>query len=96
MNLKQITLLLTYAVFKSHTSLYLHKQVVHKKDLAEHLCDHCGKAFPNQAKLRGHVAAIHSREAPYRCGLCAARFSWHSCLSRHVRRVHRKRDTEHH
>ncbi|XP_072946794.1 uncharacterized protein [Epargyreus clarus] len=78
-------------VFKSHTSLYLHKQVVHTKDNAEHLCDHCGKPFPNQAKLRSHITALHSGEAPYRCSSCAARFSWHSCLSRHVRRVHRKR-----
>ncbi|KPJ00474.1 Zinc finger protein 57 [Papilio xuthus] len=80
-------------VFKSHTSLYLHKQNVHEKDQAGHLCHHCGKAFPNQAKLRGHVSGLHSREAPYKCGTCNARFSWHSCLSRHVRRVHRKRDT---
>ncbi|KPJ19319.1 U3 small nucleolar ribonucleoprotein IMP3 [Papilio machaon] len=82
-------------VFKSHTSLYLHKQNVHEKDQAAHLCHHCGKAFPNQAKLRGHVSGLHSREAPYKCGTCNARFSWHSCLSRHVRRVHRKRDTAH-
>ncbi|XP_045541330.1 zinc finger protein 91-like [Papilio machaon] len=82
-------------VFKSHTSLYLHKQNVHEKDQAAHLCHHCGKAFPNQAKLRGHVSGLHSREAPYKCGTCNARFSWHSCLSRHVRRVHRKRDTTH-
>ncbi|KAL4718359.1 hypothetical protein ACJJTC_016675 [Scirpophaga incertulas] len=76
-------------IFKSHTSLYLHKQVVHKKDSAEHLCDHCGKHFPNQAKLRSHIVALHSGEAPYRCARCPARFSWHSCLSRHARRVHR-------
>ncbi|XP_013141783.1 PREDICTED: zinc finger protein 595-like [Papilio polytes] len=80
-------------VFKSHTSLYLHKQNVHEKDQAGHLCHHCGKAFPNQAKLRGHVSGLHAREAPYKCVSCSARFSWHSCLSRHVRRVHRKRDT---
>ncbi|KAM3955990.1 LOW QUALITY PROTEIN: zinc finger protein 711 [Aphomia sociella] len=76
-------------VFKSHTSLYLHKQVVHQKGHAEHLCDHCGKPFPNQAKLRSHMTALHSGAAPYRCVSCPARFSWHSCLSRHQRRVHR-------
>ncbi|KAL0858403.1 hypothetical protein ABMA27_012283 [Loxostege sticticalis] len=79
-------------VFKSHTSLYLHKQVVHKKDNAEHLCDHCGKHFPNKAKLRSHIIALHSASAPYKCSICCARFSWHSCLSRHARRVHRNAD----
>ncbi|XP_068627393.1 zinc finger protein 57-like [Battus philenor] len=73
-------------VFKSNTSLYLHKQNVHQKDQAGHLCQHCGKSFPNQAKLRAHVAGMHGREGPYRCSACGARFSWHSCLSRHVRR----------
>nr|XP_049695797.1 zinc finger X-chromosomal protein [Helicoverpa armigera] len=74
-------------VFKSHTSLYLHKQVVHKKDSAEHLCDHCGKPFPNQGKLRVHVLARHSG-ATHACGACGARFSWLSCLSRHCRNLH--------
>ncbi|XP_073966371.1 uncharacterized protein [Choristoneura fumiferana] len=78
-------------VFKSHTSLYLHKQVVHKKDSAEHLCDHCGKPFPNHAKLRSHIIALHTSESPYKCTTCGARFSWHSCLSRHVRRVHKQK-----
>ncbi|XP_063372087.1 zinc finger protein 91-like [Cydia amplana] len=78
-------------VFKSHTSLYLHKQVVHKKEHAEHLCDHCGKPFPNHAKLRSHIIALHTSESPYKCTSCAARFSWHSCLSRHVRRVHKRK-----
>ncbi|KAJ2941784.1 hypothetical protein O0L34_g10590 [Tuta absoluta] len=76
-------------VFKSHTSLYLHKQVVHKKNNPDHLCDHCGKPFPNRAKLRNHIIALHTTEAPYACSTCNARFSWHSCLSRHVRRVHK-------
>uniref|UniRef100_A0A2A4K4S3 C2H2-type domain-containing protein n=1 Tax=Heliothis virescens TaxID=7102 RepID=A0A2A4K4S3_HELVI len=76
-------------VFKSHTSLYLHKQVVHKKDSAEHLCDHCGKPFPNQGKLRCHVVARHSG-ASHACGSCGARFSWLSCLSRHCRNLHPK------
>ncbi|RVE46031.1 hypothetical protein evm_009311 [Chilo suppressalis] len=75
-------------VFKSHTSLYLHKQVVHKKDNAEHLCDHCGKHFPNRPKLRSHQLALHSGSAPYGCPSCPARFTWRSCLSRHARRVH--------
>ncbi|XP_063392151.1 zinc finger protein 879-like [Cydia fagiglandana] len=78
-------------VFKSHTSLYLHKQVVHKKEHAEHLCDHCGKPFPNHAKLRSHIIALHTSESPYKCTSCAMRFSWHSCLSRHVRRVHKRK-----
>ncbi|XP_048003040.1 GDNF-inducible zinc finger protein 1-like isoform X2 [Leguminivora glycinivorella] len=78
-------------VFKSHTSLYLHKQVVHKKEHTEHLCDHCGKPFPNHAKLRSHIIALHTSESPYKCTSCAARFSWHSCLSRHVRRVHKRK-----
>ncbi|KAJ8706576.1 hypothetical protein PYW07_012654 [Mythimna separata] len=75
-------------VFKSHTSLYLHKQVVHKKDNAEHLCDHCGKPFPNQAKLRCHMMALHSSTSAYKCNTCGARFSWLSCLSRHNKKLH--------
>ncbi|CAH0602501.1 unnamed protein product [Chrysodeixis includens] len=75
-------------VFKSHTSLYLHKQVVHKKDNAEHLCDHCGKPFPNQAKLRCHMQALHSGSSAYKCVTCGARFSWLSCLSRHSKKLH--------
>ncbi|KAJ8704904.1 hypothetical protein PYW08_012224 [Mythimna loreyi] len=75
-------------VFKSHTSLYLHKQVVHKKDNAEHLCDHCGKPFPNQAKLRCHMLALHSSTSAYKCNTCGARFSWLSCLSRHNKKLH--------
>lgn len=78
-------------VFKSHTSLYLHRQVVHKKDNAEHLCDHCGKPFPNHAKLRTHITAVHSGTSAYKCATCGASFSWHSCLSRHVRKVHANR-----
>lgn len=77
-------------VFKSHTSLYLHKKVVHRSDSGDHLCDHCGKAFPNHAKLRTHITAMHTTEQPYKCKLCTASFSWHSCLSRHVKVVHHK------
>ncbi|CAB3241012.1 unnamed protein product [Arctia plantaginis] len=80
-------------VFKSHTSLYLHRQVVHKKDNAEHLCDHCGKPFPNHAKLRSHMTALHSGSSAYKCATCGACFSWHSCLSRHARKVHPPRPT---
>ncbi|XP_059047561.1 zinc finger protein 595-like [Achroia grisella] len=75
-------------VFKTHTSLYCHNQVVHQKGQAELLCDHCGKHFTNNAKLRTHITAIHSHQSPYRCGTCSARFKWHSCLSRHVKRIH--------
>ncbi|CAG9790463.1 unnamed protein product [Diatraea saccharalis] len=75
-------------VFKSHTSLYIHKQVVHKKDSVEHLCDHCGKPFPNRTKLRIHMVALHSGKAQYACARCPAKFNWQSCLSRHSRRVH--------
>ncbi|CAH2064510.1 unnamed protein product, partial [Iphiclides podalirius] len=52
------------------------------------------RAFQNQAKLRAHVTALHSLEAPYRCAACPARFSWHSCLSRHVKKVHRRPEVE--
>ncbi|XP_052748250.1 zinc finger protein 431-like isoform X2 [Galleria mellonella] len=75
-------------VFKTHTSLYCHNQVVHQKGHAELLCDHCGKHFANNAKLRTHITAIHSQQSPYRCGSCSARFKWHSCLSRHLKRIH--------
>ncbi|XP_048482301.1 zinc finger protein 879 [Plutella xylostella] len=78
-------------VFKSHTSLYLHRQVVHGKEHRDHLCDHCGKSFPNNAKLRAHVTALHSG-ASYACAQCGARFNWHSCLSRHVRVLHRNKE----
>ncbi|XP_063836250.1 zinc finger protein 91-like [Ostrinia nubilalis] len=81
-------------VFKSHTALYIHKQV-HNKDSTDHLCDHCGKHFANLARLRCHIVALHTSTAPYKCSVCCAKFSWHSCLSRHARRVHRRppRDT---
>ncbi|XP_052746347.1 zinc finger protein 845 [Bicyclus anynana] len=78
-------------VFKTRNSVYLHKQAVHMKDSLEHLCDHCGKPFPNNAKLRSHILGIHSGGVQYQCALCDARFSWKSCLSRHVRLKHRKR-----
>ncbi|XP_060808508.1 zinc finger protein 28 homolog [Amyelois transitella] len=83
-----------HKVFKSYTSLYLHKEVVHRKDGAGHLCDHCGKSYPNKSKLRCHITALHSGTSPYHCSICPARFSWHSCLSRHVRRAHPKRKKE--
>ncbi|XP_034838828.1 zinc finger protein 883-like [Maniola hyperantus] len=77
-------------VFKTSNSVYLHKQAVHKKDCMEHLCDHCGKGFPNNTKLRNHILGIHSGGALRQCPWCDARFSWQSCLSRHVRQKHRK------
>ncbi|XP_045783012.1 zinc finger protein 423-like isoform X2 [Maniola jurtina] len=76
-------------VFKTSNSVYLHKQAVHKKDCMEHLCDHCGKGFPNNTKLRNHILGIHSGGALRQCPWCDARFSWQSCLSRHVRQKHR-------
>ncbi|KAH9634317.1 hypothetical protein HF086_011577 [Spodoptera exigua] len=77
-----------FQVLKSKTSLYLHKQVVHKTENTEHLCDHCGKSFANQSKLRSHVLALHSAQAAYKCNICGARFSWLSCLSRHTKKLH--------
>ncbi|KOB72042.1 Zinc finger protein 16 [Operophtera brumata] len=46
------------------------------------------RASQRQTNLRSHIIALHTSESPYKCGACGARFSWHSCLSRHVRRVH--------
>ncbi|XP_061381930.1 zinc finger protein 16-like [Danaus plexippus] len=75
-------------VFKTSNSVYLHKQAVHRKDVIEHLCDHCGKPFPNGAKLRAHILGAHG-VSEHACGRCGASFAWHSCLSRHVRQKHR-------
>ncbi|KAF9816275.1 hypothetical protein SFRURICE_003826 [Spodoptera frugiperda] len=54
-------------VLKSKTSLYLHKQVVHRSENTEHLCHHCGRSFANQSKLRNHMLALHSGQAAYKC-----------------------------
>ncbi|XP_039762886.1 zinc finger protein 555-like [Pararge aegeria] len=77
--------------FKCHTSLYVHRQNVHKnKEKKENLCHVCGKSYPNAAKLKYHIVAMHTRETPYRCAQCGAAFGWYSSLYRHVREVHYK------
>nr|XP_034838743.1 gastrula zinc finger protein XlCGF49.1-like [Maniola hyperantus] len=77
--------------FKCHTSLYVHMQNVHKnKEKKENLCHVCGKSYPNAAKLKYHIVAMHTSETPYRCAQCGAAFGWYSSLYRHVREVHYK------
>ncbi|CAH0403995.1 unnamed protein product [Chilo suppressalis] len=81
---------LCHKAYKSHTSLYVHMQNLHRDKKKDNLCHICGKSYQNAAKLKYHIVAMHTSETPYTCGQCGAAFGWYSSLYRHTREVHHK------
>lgn len=59
---------------------------VHDED-KPHQCNHCGKRFHKQAKLRIHLR-VHTGEKPYQCSQCGKYFSQAVNLKKHYRTHH--------
>lgn len=58
-----------------------------KQKKAEHVCDECGKQWDSQYKLKRH-ALTHSKQRPFKCKSCPARFKLEKDVRRHEREVH--------
>ncbi|XP_023612894.1 zinc finger protein 42 homolog [Myotis lucifugus] len=69
---------------KTRRSLKKHLQLVHGP--RNHVCAECGKAFPENSKLKRHFMA-HTGERPFLCTFkgCGKRFSLDFNLRTHVR-----------
>ncbi|KAH3705191.1 zinc finger protein 91-like [Dreissena polymorpha] len=72
-------------------------QLKHPRTLAAHLlqheakqfkCDQCGAGFRRKQYLDTHLL-IHSGERPFMCEECGQSYRSASCLSRHVRHIHK-------
>ncbi|KAK3790168.1 hypothetical protein RRG08_010786 [Elysia crispata] len=51
----------------------------------KHKCEHCEKTFLEKSKLLAHVAARHTQEQVYKCGICGKSYANKSSLVRHER-----------
>ena len=74
--------------FSQVVLLLRHRRMVHAR-VKPCACETCGKAFPNNGKLRRH-AMIHTGEKPYSCDLCDRSFNQTVNLSRHMQHSHPK------
>jgi KRAB domain-containing zinc finger protein len=72
--------------FKSGRGLKYHMNI--HNNIAEYLCDDCGRAFVTRQKLINHRRAKHTFERPYICDVCGEGFTRSDWLVVHKRRAH--------
>ena len=73
--------------YRHPSSLHKHILTMHSgEDAKKFKCDHCGKAFITNGKLKAHER-IHTGEKRYSCPHCGLRFTDSSAMARH-RKTH--------
>ena len=56
--------------FKNFHNLRHHKRVYHIQKMTEHVCEDCGKSFPNALAARSHWNFVHKIEDDLLCNIC--------------------------
>ena len=75
----------------SQNILISHIRGFHQMD-KQHACPECGRGFPRAYELKRHIATVHLKFRPYRCGICDARFTHYSSLGYHIAGKHEGMD----
>ena len=66
----------------------LHHKRYYHMGIVEIRCDRCGKAFPNNNKLKKHIEILHEGIKNFRCEYCGKAFSTNQNMKVHIRSAH--------
>ena len=61
------------------------------KDIRNHKCTKCPKAFHTLSRLNGHIQCVHEGRRDHRCAECGKAFSTPGYLKTHIECVHEGR-----
>ncbi|KOB63556.1 putative Zn finger protein, partial [Operophtera brumata] len=64
-------------------------QKMHNPEEFKFECAPCGRRFVTKSRLDIHVS-VHTKDRPFECNICHAKFRLKLCMNLHIRRVHDK------
>ena len=76
------------ATFATKGALKTHVSSVHEKKSFG--CNICEKTYPNNSRLKRHIAIVHEKKKSLICDICKKTFSEKSTLENHIKTVHEK------
>lgn len=62
------------------------------EEIKDKTCTICSKQFSTKTNMKRHIAAIHTKERPFKCKLCDKSFVLKHRLNLHYMFVHENKD----